>query len=61
VRGSSRRPPAGRRDFFGVWLVAHADLYRTARMQAMIAAVAKQFVDVNWQRTRSVVYRACNA
>ncbi|MFM0671261.1 LysR family transcriptional regulator [Paraburkholderia sediminicola] len=28
---------------FDVWLVAHADLYKTARMQVLIAAVADEF------------------
>lgn len=30
---------------FDVWLVAHADLYKTARMQVLIAAVAEEFAD----------------
>jgi DNA-binding transcriptional LysR family regulator len=28
---------------FDVWVVAHADLYKTARMQVLIAAVAEEF------------------
>lgn len=33
----------GRRDRFDVWLVAHADLYKTARIQAFIDVVAREF------------------
>lgn len=33
----------GRRERFDVWLVAHSDLYKTARVQALIAAVAEAF------------------
>ena len=32
-----------RSEYFDVWLVAHLDLYKTARMQALIAAVAEAF------------------
>ncbi|WP_206952146.1 LysR family transcriptional regulator [Trinickia acidisoli] len=32
-----------RRDCFDVWLVAHADLYKTARIQAFIEAIAREF------------------
>lgn len=32
-----------RGEHFEVWLVAHTDLYKTARMQALIAAVAEEF------------------
>jgi DNA-binding transcriptional LysR family regulator len=28
---------------FDVWVVAHADLYKTARIQVLIAAVAEEF------------------
>ncbi|SMF66501.1 transcriptional regulator, LysR family [Trinickia caryophylli] len=38
VRVMSRRT-----DHFDVWLVAHADLYKTARIQALIAAIAEEF------------------
>lgn len=38
-----RRVMRGRRERFDVWLVAHADLYKTARVQALIAAVAQEF------------------
>lgn len=31
------------REYFDIWLVAHADLYRTARMQVLIAAIAEEF------------------
>ncbi|WP_118182424.1 LysR family transcriptional regulator [Paraburkholderia phosphatilytica] len=34
-----------RRDAFDVWLVAHRDLYKTARMQALIAAISEEFAD----------------
>jgi DNA-binding transcriptional LysR family regulator len=30
-------------DDFEVWLVAHADLYKTARMQLLITAIAEEF------------------
>lgn len=33
----------GRSDRFDVWLVAHADLYKTARIQAFIGIVAREF------------------
>ena len=33
----------GRADRFDVWLVAHADLYKTARIQAFIDIVAREF------------------
>jgi hypothetical protein len=32
-----------RGDHFDIWLVAHADLYKTARMQAFIEVVAHEF------------------
>lgn len=32
-----------RQDRFDVWLVAHADLYKTARVQNVIAAIADEF------------------
>jgi hypothetical protein len=34
-------PP--RYSHFNVWLVSHADLYKTARMQALVAAVVEEF------------------
>ncbi|PCE23500.1 LysR family transcriptional regulator [Paraburkholderia acidicola] len=33
-------------DRFDAWLVAHADLYKTARMQALIAAVTDEFASL---------------
>ncbi|KAA0987573.1 LysR family transcriptional regulator, partial [Dyadobacter sp. UC 10] len=34
---------ARRCNHFDVWLVAHADLYKTARVQAVIEAVVDEF------------------